>query len=49
MTAALIVVPGLCYALASALYGSKGNWPLAIVYFGYAVANVGLLWIDLKS
>lgn len=48
MTAALILVPGLCYGLACGLYAVKGNWPLAIVYFGYAVANGGLLWLDLN-
>lgn len=49
MTFALILVPTLCYALASCLYGAKGNWPLAIVYFGYSLANCGLLWLDLKA
>jgi hypothetical protein len=46
MTAGLIVVPGLCYLLAAALYAWQGNWPLAITYSGYCWANCGLLWLD---
>ena len=46
MTAALIVIPGLCYALAAGLYAWQGNWPLVIVYSGYAFANCGLLMLD---
>jgi hypothetical protein len=46
MTFALILVPTICYGLAAALYGAKGNWPLTVVYLGYSVANVGLLVID---
>jgi hypothetical protein len=46
MTAALIVIPGFCYAFASVMYGMQKNWPLAIVYSGYAWANVGLWWLD---
>lgn len=46
MTAALILIPTACYALACAVYAWQGNWPLAIVYSGYAWANAGLLWLD---
>lgn len=45
-TAALIVIPGICYALAAGLYAVQSNWPLVIVYSGYAFSNCGLLWID---
>lgn len=48
VTAALIVIPGLCYALAACMYLAQKNWALAIVYSGYSWANVGLLVIDLK-
>ena len=47
MTAWLIALPMACYLLASVSYGIQGNWPLSIVYFGYALANVGLLAVDL--
>jgi hypothetical protein len=46
MTAALIVIPGICYALAAFLYAFHHNWAAAIVYSGYAWANVGLFWLD---
>lgn len=45
-TAALVLIPGICYALAAGLYLSQANWPLAIVYSGYAFSNCGLLWLD---
>jgi hypothetical protein len=45
----LILVPTGCYGVAAAVYGTKGNWPLAITYAGYAFANCGLLALDLQS
>lgn len=42
----LLLIPTIAYLLASMGYGLGGNWPLAIVYFGYAFANTGLLWLD---
>lgn len=42
----LVVIPTICYTLASGLYFWKGDVPLGITYSGYAWANVGLLWID---
>lgn len=47
MTAALVIIPGLCYLLASLVYASQKNLPLSVVYFGYFIGNVGLLWLDL--
>ena len=41
-----VLIPTACYAGASIYYGLAKNWPLAIVYSGYAWANVGLLWLD---
>lgn len=46
MQIALILIPTLCYALAAMVYGWQRNWPLVIVYSGYAWANCGLLWLD---
>jgi hypothetical protein len=48
MTAALIVIPGVSYFIASLLYAKQGNWPLAVVYLGYFLGNGGLLWLDLQ-
>jgi hypothetical protein len=42
MSAWLIVVTGLIYSYISIEQGIKGNIPLAITYFGYALGNVGL-------
>ena len=46
ITGLLIIIPGICYGLAAGIYMLKSNWPLGIVYFGYSVANIGLLWLD---
>jgi hypothetical protein len=42
----MILVPTMAYVMAAGAYCTKGNWPLTIVYFGYAFANCGLLWLD---
>jgi hypothetical protein len=42
----LLLIPTIAYLLAAMAYGFKGNWPMVIVYAGYAAANVGLLWLD---
>lgn len=44
----LILAPTICYALAAAVYGYQKNWPLMIVYYHYAGANIGLLWLDVR-
>lgn len=49
MTAVLVIIPGISYALASFLYASKANWPLAVTYAGYFAGNVGLLMLDLQA
>lgn len=45
----LIAIPTGCYLAAACVYGSKGNWPLAVVYSGYCWANLGLLALDMKT
>jgi hypothetical protein len=42
----LILAPTICYAAAAVVYGLQKNWPLMIVYYHYAGANIGLLWLD---
>jgi hypothetical protein len=49
VTFALILIPTLCYGIASLTYAWQRNWPLAVVYAGYAFANTGLLALDLKA
>jgi hypothetical protein len=46
MTLWLIAIPTACYAIASVAYGIQRNWPMSVVYFGYALANCGLLALD---
>ena len=42
----LILIPAISYTLASGAYAWQGNWPLTIMYSGYAWAAVGALWLD---
>lgn len=35
----------VAYLLTSFFYLSKGNYPLGIVFSGYSLANVGLLYV----
>lgn len=42
----LLLIPTLAYVLAAMAYSFQGNWPLTIVYSGYAWANLGLIWLD---
>jgi hypothetical protein len=46
-TFALILIPTGCYAAAMIAYFIKGDHAMAVVYSGYAWANIGLLWLDL--
>lgn len=46
MTSYLIIIPTLCYLAAALAYAWQTNWPMAIVYSGYAWANMGLWWLD---
>jgi hypothetical protein len=49
VTAALIIIPTLCYGAAAVSYGIQKNWPLAVVYTGYAFANCGLLALEFRG
>lgn len=42
----LILIPGVCYGLAAVAYAFGKNWPMVIVYSGYAFSNCGLYWLD---
>lgn len=43
MSAWLIILVTLCYVGVSVSEAWKGNYGVAIVFFGYSVANVGLI------
>lgn len=53
MTDKLIVwLPGMTmvlYALTSLAFVSKRDWPWALVYFAYSLANVGLILASLRK
>lgn len=41
---ALVMVVTVIYAVASVSYARERNWASAVVFFGYALANVGVIW-----
>lgn len=43
LAAWFIVIPTACYAGAACVYAWNRDWPLAVVYTGYAFANCGLM------
>ena len=48
MSDLLIVLVGLIYSGVSIEQLIRGNWPLSIVFFGYAFSNIGF-WYALKG
>lgn len=42
----LVLIPTLCYAGTSLFYFFSGERQWATVYFGYSLANIGLLWLE---
>ena len=42
MSSWLIAIVGVMYAFVAAELAYKGNWWQALVFFGYAVSNIGL-------
>jgi hypothetical protein len=42
LSAFLIAAVGIVYAAIAVGAAFKGNWPIAIVFGGYALSNVGL-------
>ena len=43
-----ILIPGLCYLAEACVCAWQRDWPMVIVYSGYAFANVGLLLLDTR-
>lgn len=42
MSGWLIIATGLAYAWVALEQGTRGNWPMTVVYAGYAFSNIGL-------
>ena len=43
-SALTIFVPTICYCIVAANEVRNRNWGFAIVFGGYALANVGFIW-----
>lgn len=42
MSGPLIIITGAIYAYVAGEQWARGNAPMALTYFGYAFANIGL-------
>ena len=40
----IVAVVMVLYAIVGVSYAIKGDFPWALVWFSYAMANVGLMW-----
>jgi hypothetical protein len=49
MSAWLIALTGLIYLYVTGEQAYRGNWPLSLMYFGYAFANVGAYLLAIKE
>jgi hypothetical protein len=45
----MIAIPTLCYAGTAVAYGVQRDWPSAVIFTGYALANTGFLAIELAK
>ncbi len=45
----ILIVPAICYALCSANSWKSSDFPMSLVYVGYTLANVGLIWYELAK
>jgi hypothetical protein len=45
MPVVLLIVVTSIYLWVAIIFACQANWAMAIVYFGYALANVGLMAI----
>lgn len=44
ISAALVVIPTLCYAGVAWNEWTRANGPMCVTFTGYAFANIGLIW-----
>jgi hypothetical protein len=45
----LPAITGMLYAAAAGGYAWRAEWPWAIAFASYALANVGLVWAAVES
>jgi len=48
MSFLLALIPTLCYGGIVISEAIKGNYPIALVFLGYTIGNLGFLWMFLK-
>jgi hypothetical protein len=44
----LVIAVAFQYALAAVLYASSKQWPLVVMFAGYAFSNVGIVWAAIR-
>lgn len=44
----IVIVVTVLYAAAAVAYGLGRHWQSMIIFTGYAIANVGVIWMALK-
>lgn len=44
VSAALVVIPTLCYVGVAINEAMRGDWKTVVVFAGYSFANCGLVW-----
>ena len=44
-----IIIAGLCYLVTAVGYLRQRNYPMALVFTTYMVANIGFVWANLTK
>ncbi len=44
----LIAAVGAAYLYVGAEHAARRDWPMALVWCAYAVANAGFVWLELR-
>jgi hypothetical protein len=45
----LIAVVMVIYAIIGVLEGAKGNYAFALMWFGYSISNIALMWMAIRG
>ena len=49
MNYVFIIIPAVCYVLQGCINVRQGDNPHAIVWFAYALGNIGFLWHEMTK
>lgn len=44
-----IVIPAICYGIAAINHYKNKDLPMGLVYFSYALANIGFIWYEITK